>query len=148
MDPTDPWTKGKTMSQCTAKSSRSGNRCKAPAIRGGSVCQAHGGSAPQVRRAAALRLMAGVDAALNALFQDIRQKKDRKLRQAAYMDLLDRVGLKAADKLIIEEPQKLTGLDADLAQLTNEELAVARQLAQKVSRRPEPLAAPGNGGAR
>jgi hypothetical protein len=136
------------MSQCTAKSSRSGKRCKAPAIRGGSVCQAHGGSAPQVRRAAALRLLAGVDAALDALLQDIHQKKDRRLRQAAYTDLLDRAGFKSAEKFIIEEPHRLTGFDADLSQLTNEELAVARKLAQKAARRPEPLAAPGNGGAR
>ena len=38
------------MIQCTAKSVRSGKPCRAPAIRGGTVCQAHGGSAPQVNR--------------------------------------------------------------------------------------------------
>lgn len=43
--------------QCTATSSRSGERCRAPAILGGQVCQAHGGRAPQVRAAANRRLV-------------------------------------------------------------------------------------------
>lgn len=44
------------MSQCTATAHGSGERCRAPAIRGATVCQAHGGSAPQVRAAAQRRL--------------------------------------------------------------------------------------------
>ena len=41
--------------QCTAKSTRSGNRCKKYAVRGATVCGTHGGSAPQVRDAARRR---------------------------------------------------------------------------------------------
>jgi len=52
--------------------------------------------------------------------------------------VLDRTGFKSADKLIIEDPDKLTGLDADLSQFTDEELALARQLAQKAARQPAP----------
>ena len=41
---------------CKARSSRTGKPCKHKAIRGGTVCQTHGGSAPQVKRAAAQRI--------------------------------------------------------------------------------------------
>ena len=44
--------------QCTARSKRSGERCRAFAIRGGKVCRAHGGAAVQVRQAAQRRLAA------------------------------------------------------------------------------------------
>jgi hypothetical protein len=38
--------------RCTAKSKRTGNRCRAPAVRGWSVCRMHGarGGAPTGRR--------------------------------------------------------------------------------------------------
>lgn len=42
--------------QCAAHSSRTGLRCKAFAIHGGTVCRMHGGSAPQVKAAARRRL--------------------------------------------------------------------------------------------
>ena len=43
--------------RCTAKSSRTGERCKKFAISGATVCGTHGGKAPQVRRAAAQRVV-------------------------------------------------------------------------------------------
>jgi hypothetical protein len=95
----------------------------------------HGGSAPQVRKAAALRLITLVDPALGVLAQDLKAK-DRKLRQNAAFDVLDRAGFKSADKLILEDPAKLTGFDADLSQLTDDELELARRLAQKVAGKP------------
>lgn len=42
--------------RCKAKSHRSGEQCKKLAIRGGEVCQTHGGGAPQVKAAAAERV--------------------------------------------------------------------------------------------
>jgi hypothetical protein len=42
--------------QCTARSKRSGERCKAYPVRGATVCNTHGGAARQVRAAAARRL--------------------------------------------------------------------------------------------
>ena len=42
--------------RCTAHSARTGQPCKRPPIRGGTVCATHGGSAPQVRRAATRRI--------------------------------------------------------------------------------------------
>lgn len=44
------------MSQCTAHSSQTGERCRKMAIRGADVCIKHGGGAPQVREAARARL--------------------------------------------------------------------------------------------
>jgi len=44
--------------RCTARSKRSGDRCKRAPIPGGSVCIMHGGAAPQVRRAARERAAA------------------------------------------------------------------------------------------
>jgi len=42
--------------KCTAKAKRSGFQCKKDAILGGTVCQKHGGGAPQVKRKANERL--------------------------------------------------------------------------------------------
>lgn len=41
--------------RCSARSTRSGEQCRAFAVHGATVCVAHGGKAPQVRRAAARR---------------------------------------------------------------------------------------------
>jgi len=41
--------------QCTARSSRSGERCRNRPVRGSTVCSTHGGSAPQVKAAAERR---------------------------------------------------------------------------------------------
>src|ERR1019366_9474335 len=43
-------------SQCTAKSKRSGERCRCYPMQGGTVCRTHGGAAGQVRAAARRRL--------------------------------------------------------------------------------------------
>jgi hypothetical protein len=43
--------------RCTAKSSRTGEPCRAWAVRGARVCSAHGGRAPQVAAAAKRRLL-------------------------------------------------------------------------------------------
>lgn len=53
--------------RCTAKSTRSGKRCKKAAIVGGTVCATHGGAASHVRRAADER----------AARQDAEQKAQR-----------------------------------------------------------------------
>lgn len=45
------------MARCTAKSSRTGQQCKKPAMDGATVCGSHGGRAPQVKAAAARRMV-------------------------------------------------------------------------------------------
>lgn len=52
--------------RCTA-TTRAGSRCKRAPIPGGYVCKLHGGGAPQVRRAAALRLAELVDPSIGVL---------------------------------------------------------------------------------
>jgi len=42
--------------QCTGTVASTGERCRNSAIRGGTVCHKHGGSAPQVKAAAAIRV--------------------------------------------------------------------------------------------
>jgi dGTP triphosphohydrolase len=49
---------GEERAQCTARSKRSGERCKAYPVRGATVCNTHGGAAIQVRAAAQRRLAA------------------------------------------------------------------------------------------
>jgi hypothetical protein len=44
--------------RCRAKSKATGKRCRKAAILGGTVCQKHGGGAPQVKAKAAERLLA------------------------------------------------------------------------------------------
>jgi len=71
--------------RCTAKSIMSQKRCKKWAMRGGTVCRAHGGAAPQVKRKAKERLEDLID-------------PDRALREAAKLaysniqDVLDKDG--------------------------------------------------------
>jgi hypothetical protein len=62
--------------RCKARSSRSGKPCQQWAIHGGTVCQAHGGRAPQVKRKAAERLADLID-------------PDRALREAARLAYSD-----------------------------------------------------------
>src|SRR5690242_18758926 len=80
------------MNQCTARRS-DGQPCKAQAIRGGSVCRVHGGSAPQVRRKAAERLATLIDPAIGVLATSMRQRKDRRLALSAAVDVLNRNNL-------------------------------------------------------
>ena len=53
--------------RCTARSTRTGERCKRPAILGGNVCYHHGGNAPQVKAKALRRLQQAADALVQRL---------------------------------------------------------------------------------
>lgn len=83
--------------QCTANKAR-GGKCKADAIKGGTVCRMHGGSAPQVKLAAQARLMAMVDPALGKLAKLIQSKSDP-VALGAVKDILDRTGFKPTEKI-------------------------------------------------
>ena len=58
--------------RCTAKAHRTGERCRAAAIKGGTVCRVHGGATPAVREKAQERLMAMVEPALTRLQKIVR----------------------------------------------------------------------------
>jgi hypothetical protein len=53
--------------QCTARSKRTGKRCRAPSMLGGNVCRAHGGAAPQTRAKAQRRLVQAADVLVQRL---------------------------------------------------------------------------------
>lgn len=83
---------------------KNGGKCKRWAIRGGSVCPAHGGAAPQVREAASRRLEASVDQLLAALVRiALDESQPAAARVAAIKDGLDRAdfGTKS-NKLVVE----------------------------------------------
>lgn len=118
------------MAQCKAHSSQTGKRCKCHAITGGTVCATHGGSAPQVRKAAALRILELVDPALANLAKDLNSSNPT-IRQKATFDTLDRAGLKAVDKLQLFGPED--SADIDLSQLTHEQLATLKSVSDALS---------------
>ncbi len=84
--------------QCTAMSHRSGQRCRKSAIKGGTVCATHGGSAPQVRLKARQRLDALVLPAIEALAAAMKSGDVRAALRAAAM-VLDRAGFPAKSSM-------------------------------------------------
>lgn len=58
--------------RCTATASSTGERCKQPAIPGGSVCRFHGGAAEQVQKKAQERL----DEMADSVTADLQQRLD------------------------------------------------------------------------
>lgn len=88
--------------RCTAHVVGTKRRCRAYAIKGGTVCVYHGGSAPQVRAAAQRVLLAAVDPALAELVTLARSAESESVRLQAVRDILDRVGLGATTKIEAE----------------------------------------------
>jgi hypothetical protein len=81
--------------RCTANKVNTGERCKAPAIKGGVVCRVHGGAAKQVKKAAKERLLELVDPALAALHKVLsRPDVDDAVKVRAALGILDRTGFR------------------------------------------------------
>ena len=79
--------------RCSAKAHRTGERCKAPAILGGTVCRVHGGATPVVKKAAKERLLALLDPALAALHKILTDPNaDDSVKVRAAIATLDRTG--------------------------------------------------------
>lgn len=89
--------------QCTART-RAGVRCRRYPIAGGTVCRVHGGAAPQVKRAAQLRLLELIAPAIGTLAREMMQAPQSADRQRAANSILDRAGV-----------VRSTGPDGDLA---------------------------------
>lgn len=89
--------------RCTAKANRTGERCRAPAIKGGVVCRVHGGAAKHVQQAAKERLLGMVEPAMVEL-RKIIAKRDTtdadKLR--AIQMVLDRTGYGPRSTLAVD----------------------------------------------
>jgi hypothetical protein len=86
---------------CSAHN-RQGKRCGNAAMRGQRVCRYHGGMAPQSLEAARRRLRDLVDPAISAIATLIRDR-NANIRLAASRDVLDRAGLKASDRVEIDQ---------------------------------------------
>lgn len=84
--------------KCRAKNA-AGNPCGKYAIKGGSVCPTHGGSAPQVKKRAALRLLAMVEPALVELQEVVMQNVHLPSKVAAIRTVLERAGDEAIGAL-------------------------------------------------
>jgi hypothetical protein len=81
--------------KCTAHSSRTGKPCQRYAIMGATVCQTHGGSAPQVKRKAEQRLREMVDPMISRLNELAMQTDNPKVAADCVRDALDRAGIGA-----------------------------------------------------
>jgi hypothetical protein len=88
--------------QCTAKSARTGLRCRKFAIHGGTVCDRHGGRAPQVKRAAARRVAVEKARKLILTPEPVDDPIEKLLELAA-----DAVALKDALKSHVEELERV-----------------------------------------
>jgi len=126
--PMDVGTSAKRL--CSAKRTN-GQPCGRPPIKGGTVCATHGGSAPQVRRKAALRLLELVDPAISTLAREMVQADKSADRQRAANSLLDRAGVprtatvidgESAKALLVERINALRD-EADLPEMTDDEEA-------------------------
>lgn len=85
--------------KCTAHSARTKLPCQKDAIKGSNVCRNHGGSAPQVKERAKLRLLEASDPAAALLVRQMNDKKlDETVRQRAALAILDRAGLSVTSK--------------------------------------------------
>ncbi|MEU2203026.1 HGGxSTG domain-containing protein [Microbacterium oleivorans] len=77
---------------CGAKTREAGS-CRAPAMAGQARCRMHGGSLPQARRAARLRLAELVDPAIGTLAREMVKAERSADRQRAANSILDRAGI-------------------------------------------------------
>lgn len=89
--------------RCTARSSRTGERCKRAAMLGGNVCRSHGGNAPQVKAKAQRRLQQAADALVQRLLgMALDGDTPDHVALAAIRDALDRAGLGAKQAVEVE----------------------------------------------
>jgi hypothetical protein len=95
----DPSTPPPMEGRCTAHSGRTGAPCKKWAIKGGTVCQTHGGGAPQVKQAAMARLRALQEPAIDALDWLLKERSFPSATMSAIRDVLDRTEGKAPESM-------------------------------------------------
>lgn len=100
--------------RCKATAHRTGERCRAPSMKGGTCCRVHGGAAPQVKKAARERLLEMVEPAMVQL-RRIIDKPDTsdadKLR--GIQMILDRTGYKPGMVIEVKEHDPWSSLTDD-----------------------------------
>lgn len=127
--------------RCKAKTSSSGykERCKKPAIMGGTVCQSHGGGAPQVKAKARDRLEALVDPVITIWTKGIEKAEARNLElHPGVLRLtqlvMDRAGYGPRSELGVEVEDKTEGREW-LAHLTPAERRLLLEVMEAGERR-------------
>jgi hypothetical protein len=116
-----------TPHRCRARSSRTGEPCQHFPIRGGTVCRVHGGSAPQVQKAARQRILDLVDPALSTLEQLLDSRRED-VRLGAVKDILDRAGYAAKQQVEITIREQAARLAEELGLDVNELIAEAERI--------------------
>lgn len=131
--------------QCTARSKRTGKRCKAPSMLGGNVCRVHGGAAPQTRTKAQRRLAQATDVLVQrllglALGGDVPDA----VALQAIRDALDRAGLgaKQAVELSTKQPDPWEEMMMDFANTSRARHEALEQLVRRGEPLPDALAQP------
>ena len=80
--------------QCTARSKRTGNRCRRPSALGSNVCRSHGSEAPQTRAKAQRRLQQAADVLVQRLLSlALDGDTPDNVALSAIIAALDRAGL-------------------------------------------------------
>lgn len=90
--------------RCKANARTTGEQCANPPMMGQEVCRMHGGSAPQARKAAALRLLELADPAISALSEVVKGAPKESDRVRAATAILDRAGLGPSSRVELETP--------------------------------------------
>lgn len=92
---------------CSATSKRSGEMCRAPAMKGQNVCRLHGGASSQARRKAKLRLMELVDPAIATLAREMAQADKSADKQRAANSILDRAGFGRQQSVEVDDARAM-----------------------------------------
>lgn len=128
-------------SQCTARSKRTGQRCRLASMLGGNVCRAHGGAAPQTKAKAQRRLQQAADALVQRLLgMALDGEVADHLALAAIRDALDRAGLSAKTAVEVEVALKPWEQIADDAFTTIDSGSLAAHRAARGGQPPPALA--------
>ena len=104
---------------CTATAKSTENRCGNPPVPGCKVCKFHGGAAPQVKAAGALRVMEGLVGSALVEMERLIQDSDvaDNVKATMIKDLLDRTGFKPAQTIEIVTMGQLEAESARLEAL-------------------------------
>lgn len=125
-----------TPQPCHARN-RDGTPCKASPIRGAKVCWMHGGSAPQVKDAAAQRLREGVMPMLATLYRLANDDTmPPAVQLAAVRDWLDRSGIKEAITVEVQVQPWERLVDGVLAEVPDDALRTSGVLLGRVADEP------------
>lgn len=119
---------GKPRCRGRAKS-RGGAQCAEATVPGATVCRIHGGAAPQVGRAARLRLIEAIEPAIATLIKEMAQADRPADRIKAANSLLDRAGVPRVTETSVDAARE--AVLQEMIRMRNQRVA-ARQIEGEV----------------